>query len=373
MKVAIVHSFYRSGQPSGENLAVAAQIDALSQATVEVALVGRWSDREVRHTWDPVRVAMITATGRGGDPTGELRRLRPDLVHVHNLFPSMGTRWLRQWQGPIVATVHNYRPLCANGLLLRDGHLCTDCVSHGTLHAVRHGCYRDSRIATVPLAVATAGGARRNPVLQRADAVVFLSQAQRDIYVEAGLDVGKSHVIPNGIPDITARASPPRKGWMFAGRLTPEKGLSALLGIWPDTEPLAVWGTGPLAAQMQATAPEAIRWCAGDRADVAQALAAAEGLVFPSLAMEAHPTVVIEALRAGTPIVARQATVAAALVERFGVGAVYDGGAPSLRSALTFCRQGGSNLRSAARECYERNFTQDRWVDDLKSLYSTVV
>src|SRR5690606_21612300 len=151
VKVAIVHSFYRSGQPSGENLAVTAQIEALSQAEVEVALVGRWSDREVRHPWDPVRVAMITATGRGGDPTAELRRLRPDLVHVHNLFPSMGTRWLGQWQGPIVATVHNYRPLCANGLLLRDGHFCTDCVSHGTLNAVRHGCYRDSRMATIPL------------------------------------------------------------------------------------------------------------------------------------------------------------------------------------------------------------------------------
>ena len=368
-----MHSFYRGGQPSGENLAVAAQIEALGQAAVEVALVGRWSDREVRHPWDPVRVALITATGRGGDPTGELGSLRPDLVHIHNLFPTMGTRWLGQWQGPIVATVHNYRPLCANGLLLRDGHFCNDCLSHGTLHAVRHGCYRDSRVATVPLAVATAGGARRNPVLQRADAVVFLSQTQREIYVDAGLDVGRTHVIPNGIPDVAFDVSTARQGWMFAGRLTPEKGLAALLSIWPDTEPLVVWGTGPLAAQMQAIAPGAVRWCAGDQADVARALKGAEGLVFPSLAMEVHPTVVIEALRAGTPIVAREATVAAALVERFGVGAVYDGGAPSLRSALAFCRQGGSSLRTAARDCYVRNFTQDRWVEDLKSLYSTVL
>lgn len=187
------------------------------------------------------------------------------------------------------------------------------------------------------------------------------------------MDGGKSHVIPTGIPDITADASSPRNGWMFAGRLTPEKGLAALLNIWPDTEPLAVWGAGPLAAQMQAIAPDGIRWYAGDRADVAKALAGAEGLVFPSLAMEVHPTVVIEALRAGTPIVAREATVSAALVERFGVGAVYDGGAPSLRSALAFCRQGGSDLRTAARDCYERNFTEERWVKDLKSLYSAVL
>ena len=42
-------------------------------------------------------------------------------------------------------TLHNYRLLCANGMFLRDGKPCEECVSRGPWNALRHGCYRGSR------------------------------------------------------------------------------------------------------------------------------------------------------------------------------------------------------------------------------------
>ena len=76
----------------------------------------------------PLEAAATVATGLGPSPIEQLRRFRPDVVHVHNLFPNFGKRWLRTWDGPMVATMHNYRPICPAATLFRDGRVCRDCL-----------------------------------------------------------------------------------------------------------------------------------------------------------------------------------------------------------------------------------------------------
>ncbi len=79
------------------------------------------------------------------------------MVHLHNVYPLISPYVVRvaaRAGVPVVHTVHNYRHGCVNGLHLRDGHTCTDCI--GTrlgLPAVQHGCYRGSRLQTVPMAI----------------------------------------------------------------------------------------------------------------------------------------------------------------------------------------------------------------------------
>jgi len=162
MRIALVHSFYSSQQPSGENQVVVAQVDALREAGHEVLLVARYTDPAIQERGYSVRAALGVATGFGPDPTADLRDFSPDVVHIHNLFPNFGTRWVSRWEGPLVATLHNYRPLCANGLLYRDGHNCTLCPEGDRLASMRYGCYRDSRIATLPLALRNARPPQRS-------------------------------------------------------------------------------------------------------------------------------------------------------------------------------------------------------------------
>ncbi len=131
MRIALVHSFYRSDAPSGENVVVMLQAEALRTAGHEVLLVSRHTDEEMRSRLYDVRSAVRVATGVGPDPTAQLRRFRPDVVHVHNLFPNFGERLLASWEGPLVATLHNFRPVCANALLFREGQVCTKCPGVG--------------------------------------------------------------------------------------------------------------------------------------------------------------------------------------------------------------------------------------------------
>ena len=62
-------------------------------------------------------------------------------------------------------TVHNFRLACPAATLWRDGKFCVECVGKtawpfssttAAWPGVVHGCYRDSRLATLPIAAGTA-------------------------------------------------------------------------------------------------------------------------------------------------------------------------------------------------------------------------
>jgi hypothetical protein len=127
MRIAIVHSFYNSRVPSGENVVVTAQVQALRAAGHDVRLVAQYSDERLQRRRYPAEAAVTVITGLGPDPSAELTAFAPDIVHVHNLFPNFGTRWLERWPGHLVATLHNFRPMCVAGSLSRDGEVCTLC------------------------------------------------------------------------------------------------------------------------------------------------------------------------------------------------------------------------------------------------------
>lgn len=373
MRIAIVHSFYSSAVPSGENAVVEEQAEALAEAGHEVLLVARHTDTESRQPLYAIRSAARVMTGRGPDPTEDLREFGPDVVHVHNLFPNFGTRWLRSWSGPLVATLHNFRPICANGLLFRDGHYCDECPTIGAFAAVKHGCYHDSRIASIPLAVRNSRGPGRDAVLARADALVCLSEQAADVYRRlTGLDL-PLHVIPNGIDVPTAEGpATPNGRWLVVSRLTPEKGVRELVEIWPDGEGLDIIGSGPEEGAIRAHAGTDIQLLGiRTRTEVLSAMPGYVGLVFPSRCLEMQPTVLTEAMSAGVPSVmfASAASSGTARAIDEGIGYVD---ASTLLAALSEVRARRSTLSHEAREVFERLGGRKQWVQRLLSLYSSV-
>jgi len=152
MRVGIFHNRYF--ERGGEDVA----------ADAEAALLGKAGHQVHRFTADnretltrsplaPVRTAFTAhwnpETPRQVDAFLDAHPV--DVAHVHNFFPvlSPSLHWALARRGvPVVQTLHNYRLLCANGLFLRDGKPCEDCVTRGPWNALRHGCYRGSRAQT---------------------------------------------------------------------------------------------------------------------------------------------------------------------------------------------------------------------------------
>ncbi|WP_231498787.1 glycosyltransferase, partial [Gordonia alkanivorans] len=114
MRVTVVHSFYSDAQPSGENTVVQAQVDELSKDHT-VNLVERRTSELIGSSAYKIRAALYSsglASNRA--VLDEIEATEPDLVHVHNTFPNIGTRWLSSLNIPYVLTAHNYRMMCSN-------------------------------------------------------------------------------------------------------------------------------------------------------------------------------------------------------------------------------------------------------------------
>lgn len=376
MKIAMVHSYYSSRQPSGENVVVDAQASALIEYGFDVRVIAaRTDDLEAARGYK-LSAAMNVATGRGNSPLREIEDFGPDLVHVHNLFPNWGSDWLARWQGPLVATVHNFRPVCAAGTLFRNGAQCTLCPDTNTLAAVKHACYRGSKVATIPLALRSRNGVVGDPLLSRADAVILLTERARGMYESFGLPQKKVSVIPNFVDDIGFSDVSPGEDWVYIGRLSEEKGISNLIKYWPDSHSLRIYGDGPLRSHIESQAQSRINvtYLGGlDHGEVPQVLAGARGLVFPSECAEGGiPLSYVEALASGRMVVAKSGNSGADDLAASGAGVVFsqwDG----LTRALDEARTQAGPFAIRARSHYERNFRRATFLARTSDLYGRLL
>lgn len=369
-RVLLVHSYYASAQPSGENNQVESQLAALRRAGCQVDLAARRTEELAGSPWYPVRAALTTAFGRGWDPSAYVRRLDPDLVHVHNLFPNIGRRWLDSLRVPYVVSAHNYRPLCANATLFRDGQMCTACFS-GPAPGLLHGCYRGSRLATAPLTVGQAG--LRRVMTDRPARIIVLSDLQRDLYVRAGVPAAKLAVVPNFVPDtLDPGAGPGGEGWLFVGRLEHQKGVDSVLAAWPDEIALTIVGTGPLAGDAARVARDRAITLLGSRSrtQVVDMMRRARGVVFPSAWPDPFGLVHAEAWAAGTPVLATRPSAAADVIATHGGGLAVESLSPDLvRRAHAEFR----HLRAVSRALFESRYTESAHLDLLAAEYSSVL
>ncbi|MBW5481327.1 glycosyltransferase [Streptomyces bambusae] len=391
MHVLVVHNRYNSAQPSGENKVVDQEVELLRAAGHRVEVFERRSDDIAALSlpakaavpllvpWNPAVRAELTA---------RLRTERPDVVHVHNVFPLLSPAVLAACADadvPAVATLHNYTQICPPGTLQRDGRPCTECVGAAPLPAVRHGCYRGSRLATVPLAVSLSVNRRR--WWSGVERFFCISAAQRDVLVRAGMPAERLAVKHNFVPEPGVRRTGDGEHLLYLGRLAEAKGVRLLMAAWDELAasggvgvPLVVAGAGPLEAEVTA-------WAAGrddvryvglyDPAQCVQAIARSVAVVAPSTWLEAFGLVVVEAMAAGVPTVAAGHGAFVELVEDGVTGLLHRPGDPgSLVSCIrriTAEPDRNREMGLAARRRYEQGFSPAVGLERLVEGYRAAI
>jgi glycosyltransferase involved in cell wall biosynthesis len=388
MRILLVHNRYRSGAPSGENRVVDTEAQALGAAGHEVFRFGRGSD-EIEQ-WSLARKAMLPArtiwsreTRR--DLTTALRAHRPDVVHVHNTFPLLSASVLyacRDERVPVVATAHNYRLTCANGTYFRGGSICHDCAGGLPVRAVLHGCYRESRVATAPVAVAMT--AHRQAWKSLISAYIFISAAQRDLLRGFGSPPGRAFVRYNLIPRRERPQVPRTETVVYAGRLDEPKGVRLLMAGWDrylgqSGEPglkLAIAGGGPLAGELGHWASsrptvELTGTLSGEQC--AELIAQARAVLLPSVWEETFGLVAIEAMAAGVPPIAAGHGSFPELITPGVDGALFSPGDPvALGQAIADVERNPEQYQAygdQARKTYEKRFDPERSLAELLDIY----
>ncbi|MFD9791130.1 glycosyltransferase [Streptomyces sp. NPDC059070] len=391
MHVLVVHNRYSSAQPSGENKVVDQEVELLRAAGHRVGLFERRSDDIAARSLPskaalPLLVPWNPAVRK--ELAARLRAERPDVVHVHNVFPLLSPAVLAACADvgvPAVATLHNYTQVCPPGTLQRDGAPCTECVGATPLPAVRHGCYRGSRLATVPLAVSLSVNRRR--WWSGVERFFCISAAQRDVLVRAGMPAERLAVKHNFVPEPGVHREGDGEHVLYLGRLAEAKGVRLLMAAWDALAadggvgvPLVIAGTGPLEAEVTA-------WAAGrddvrfvglyDTDQCRRAVARSVAVVAPSTWLEAFGLVVVEAMAAGVPVVAAGHGAFTELVEDGVTGLLHrPGEAASLASCLRRITAGpavNQEMGRAARSRYERGFSPAVGLDRLVEEYRTAI
>lgn len=388
MKVLLAHNFYGSSAPSGENLVFELERDLLSRSGHEVHTFTRHSDDVRGSAFGLLRGALATTwnpwTVR--DVRAAVGRWAPDIVHVHNTFPllspsifaGVGARAAR------VLTLHNYRLFCPAAIPLRGGATCTECLDRKSVRpALRHGCYRNSRLATAPLAASIAFHRALGTWRNQVEAFVALTEFQRELMVEAGLPRERVWVKPNFYPGTPSMVPWAQRGAyaVFAGRLTQEKGVADLVDAW------ASWGDG--APELRVVGDGGLRTALEERVRRARArvtflgqvasaraeaeIASARLLVLPSIWFEGFPMVIREAFAFGTPVAASAIGPLPRIVKDGVTGVTFEPGNPVSLLEAVRCAWGDdarmARMSAAARAEFESHYAERANHDILLEIY----
>lgn len=235
VKILIVHNDY--GKPSGEEAVVDRMAAMLRDMGHEVAAFRLTSAGRRDSLWGQVAgfaCGLYSPAGVRGLRRA-LRRERPDVVNVHNLYPFISPAALFQCQRagvPVVMTVHNFRLLCPTGLFMRGGRPCELCLARGNeWPCVRHNC-EHSLMKSVGYAARNAAARLTGAYRKCVTAYACITDFQRRKLLSGGFDAGRLFVIPNFLDHIPANPSGENGTYVaYSGRLSAEKGIDLIVEV----------------------------------------------------------------------------------------------------------------------------------------------
>jgi glycosyltransferase involved in cell wall biosynthesis len=255
MNILIIHNFYT--QPGGEDVVFAAEKALLHERGHEIVEFVRRNDEINGIHYLGASVSVVWSR----DSQRALRRLietvRPDVAHFHNTFLriSPAAYYACKDTGiPVIQTLHNYRLLCPSAIFFRDGHACENCLGKFIpWPGVLHRCYRDSRAATGAVAAMLVVHRLLRTWERTVDVFIALTEFARQKFIEGGLPADRVVVKPNFVHPDPGPGAHDGGYALFAGRLSPEKGVRTLLAAWERLGagiPLKIAGDGPLAREV---------------------------------------------------------------------------------------------------------------------------
>ena len=383
MRIGILHNAYR--YRGGEDQVVDTEADLLKNNGHHVSKM-ILDSREVFATLGKTMLAM-PAMGTGWNTSivdrliEWVRNERLDLVHCHNIYPIITPAALLMLHAnriPIVMTLHNFRPICANGLLTRDGQPCNECVTHGSVSAFKHSCYRGSRAQSAAWAIGRKRTEHHQVWQQAVCQFITPSSHVRDTFAAAGFSPSKITVRSHTVP---ARRSPApvAYGALCVGRLDPSKGAYELAQHWPDdAETLTFIGTGPDESRIRELGRDNIctlGWLSSQ--EVAEHMSQCRALIQPSRLNETFGLTVAEAAAVARPSVAFNKGGPASIIDHSQTGCLVDtesmsalcDAAAGMLNRPSWCAELGQN----AFEKYTKNYSEDAGLRSLLEIYKSVL
>ena len=375
LRIIVAHNRYQ--QRGGEDAVVEAEV-ALLRAHGHCVVEYQRDNHDLEQISRAQAALQTMWSTRTTREVGSLiDDFKPDVLHVHNTFPliSPSIYWLaRKRQLPVVQTLHNFRLVCPQALMLRDDKPCEDCVGKLPWRGVQHGCYRGSRMQTGVLAGMVTAHRIAGTWQHHVTRYIALNDFCRGRFIAGGLPADKIVTKPNFV-DLPPPGDQARSGFLFVGRLSIEKGIRVLVeaaSMANLPEPVWVAGTGPESSLLtDAHGISALGSRAPDQ--VYEAMQQARALVLPSIWYENFPRTLVEAFACGLPVIASRLGAMQAIIEDGITGLLFSpGDANDLAKKLSWAHANPERMREmglAARARYERLYSPEINHGQLVAIY----
>jgi glycosyltransferase involved in cell wall biosynthesis len=313
-----------------------------------------------------------------------LDEFRPDVVHFHNIYGRLTpvvAELTRDRRIPSLLTAHDYKLICPSYLRLDDGKPCSACSYGHYGPAFTHRCHKGSRLYSMLYGLESFLNVRAG----RYDglfAILCPSEFMLRSLAAKGIARHRLRLLRNCLaPSSTAPpAATPGDYILYAGRVSPEKGIACLLravegldaslviaGDGPDSAPLKRW----VEARGLSARVRFAGHCTGD--ELRRVMAGALFAVVPSECLENAPMTILEVFALGKPVVGSDVGGIPELVIPGSTGTLFPpGDVARLREALAEMLASPARrleLGERARAFVEERFSRATHVRGLLDAY----
>lgn len=243
-----------------------------------------------------------------------IQTYKPDVAHFHNIYPLISPTAFhvcKKNKVKIIQTIHNYKFVCPKNSLFREGKICELCVTKSfTYPSIIYGCYHNSRFASLIYSLAFFIH-KQIGSFDLIDTYIFPSPFTQEYYLKyVKIPRKKTVVLPYFVSSQqkTSQAIPQQDYFLYAGRLSEEKGIIQLLEMFSDLSKLKlkVVGDGPLKEGLikKYIKSKNITFVPHvKQSEVSYYMKQARAIIVPSLWYEVQPNVVLETLSCRRPII----------------------------------------------------------------------
>lgn len=385
MRILVIHNQYL--HKGGEDTVVAAEINLLERFNHDVQLL-LFQNEEISSFKTKILIGIFAAYNPASANILEAKIVNfiPDIIHVHNFFPIASPSIFftaSKFNIPTIMTVHNYRLICPNALLYKNGGVCEKCIHKAfPMDDIMQGCYRESKIQTFALATMSFFHHINKTWHRKVDKFITLTYFEKNKFLSSSFGAEEEQYIikPNFVEDYGFETAK-EEFCLYVGRLSEEKGLEVLIKAFEKTERiLYVIGTGPLESTIKKAVKinKNIHYLGYQNKDaVISAMKRAKAVIVPSLCYETFGMTIVEAFSVGTPVICSDIGAMAEIVQDHTNGLHFQrGNFKDLKEKIDWLYNHKSEHESfcaEARKEFELKYTADKNYKMLIDIYEGAI
>lgn len=317
-----------------------------------------------------------------------LKEEKPDLAHIHNIYHQISPSILpvlKKRNIPVVMTLHDFKLVCPNYTLLRNGNPCESCDGKHFYKAALHRCVKNSFWASWVCSLEMYLHRFLKIYQNYVDVFITLSEFSKEKMIQYGINEKKLSLLPNYI-DLPSNGSGADLGKhiLFSGRLSEKNGIFTLIQAMEKIKevPLVVAGEGELRLTLKEYVREKklnnvtfVGFLNGEKLE--KMIKNSLFTIFPAICYHNCPMSILESFAFGKPVIGSNLGSVPELIEDGVNGLLFEPkNVGKLAEKIRYLYHHpllAQKMGMAARERVEEKYSEEEYYRKLLGLYDALI